>query len=191
MRKLALACVCALLLLGVLSYPAQAQPPKPRLEDAPGYLPMSELGFARQELSVEINLEGALLRMVGETAREDDPELAKLVGEIKAIRVQIAPLKEMGAEKAHARIGQAARWLDDKGWKAAVRVREKDEETYIFTREVGGEIVGLAVLSVEPDEAALINIVGHLDPAQLGSLGHGLHLRALEKVPGKNASHKD
>jgi hypothetical protein len=187
-----IAVACALLLLGAPVHPAQAQPsPAPRLEDSPGYLPIAELGFARQELSVEINLEGALLRLVSEAARRDDPEFAKLVADLKAIRVQIVPLKGLDGEKIHARIGQAVRWLEDKGWKPAVRVRENSEETYIYTKEVAGQVVGLTVLSLESDEAALINIVGRLDPAQLGSLGRGLHLPQLEKVPNKSDAHEN
>jgi len=70
-----------------------------------------------------------------------------------------------------------------------VRVREKDEETYIYIKQAGGQIVGLTVLALDSDqEAALINIVGTLDPAEIGRLGRGLNIPQLQKVPaGKKA----
>jgi hypothetical protein len=169
---------------------AAPPPAQPRLEDSPGYVPIGELGiFSRQELTTEIHLDGAILKLVAEAARQEDPDFAKLISGLEAIRVQIAPLKGPDQERIRARIDEAARWLEARGWQVVVRVREK-EESYIYLKEVGGQIVGLTVLSFEPgDEAALINIVGRLDPAEIGRLGRGLHLRQLERVPQRDDKH--
>lgn len=141
--------------------------------------------FPRDKLSVEINLEGPLLRMVAEATRGDDPEFAKLMTGLKAIHVQVFPLKDNGgAAPLRPKIDRAVRWLEDRGWQSTVRVREREEETYIYVKLVDGQVVGLTVLAIDSNnEAALINIVGKLDPAQIGRLGRGLDLPQLQKVP--------
>jgi hypothetical protein len=176
------------LLLSTAGVAAAAAPPPA----SPGALPFGELEiFARKDLTTEINLEGALLKLIASATSEDDPDFAKLVSGLQAIRVQVAPLQGLDAEKVRAKMEQAVRWLEAKGWTAVVRTREKGQESYIYTRQVQGQIVGLAVLSFEPGkEAAVVNIVGHLDPDQLGRLGRGLHVNQLEKVPSKDPKDK-
>src|SRR5947209_16546481 len=93
---------------------------------APGAPPFAELEiFARKDLTTEINLEGALLKLIGNATREDDPEFAKLVSGLQAIRVQVAPLKDLDAEKVRARMDHTVRWLEAQGWTAVGRTREK------------------------------------------------------------------
>lgn len=159
---------------------------EPRLEDQPGYVPFSELAILpHQDLKVEINLEGALLQMIAGTAGGDDPELARLLGGLRSIRVQVASLKEGNAAAIHARMEQTAAWLDQHGWKTIVKAQQKNEEDFLYVREAGGAIVGLTVLTFQAgDEAAVVNIVGHIDPAQIGRLSRGLHLPGLDRVPG-------
>jgi len=182
-------CLSLLLLAGVAAAPpVRADAAAPAPDTSPGAIPFGELEiFARKDLTTEINLEGALLQLVGNAMREDDPEFARLVSGLQVIRVRVASLKDLDTEKVRAKMDQAVRWLEAKGWTAVVRTRDKGVESYIYTRTVQGKIVGLAVLSLEPGkEAAVINIVGHLDPDQIGRLGRGLHVPQLEKVPPKN-----
>jgi hypothetical protein len=163
----------------------------PGPEALPGALPFGELEiFARKDLTTEINLEGALLKLVANATSEDDPEFAQLVSGLQAIRVQVAPLASIDPAKVRSRMDQAVHWLDGKGWTAVVRSREKGEESYIYTKEIQGQIVGLAVLSFDGKEAAVVNIVGRLDPAQIGRLSRGLHVHQLEKVSPKDPKDK-
>jgi hypothetical protein len=169
------------LLALLLAVPALAAAPAPE----PGAVPLQDLDlFPRDKLSVEINLEGPLLRMVSEATRGDDPEFAGLMAGLKAIRVQVFPLKDGGAETLRPKIDRAVRWLEDRGWQSTVRVHGKDGDTYIYIKQDGGQIVGLTILALDPKaEAALINIVGRLDPAQIGRLGRDLDIPQLQKVP--------
>src|SRR5215470_4614513 len=64
------------------------------LAELPGYIPLEQLGlFSHQELSIEVNLAGPLLRMVSESTRGSDPEFSHLIAELKAIRVRVVELK--------------------------------------------------------------------------------------------------
>lgn len=181
MRKILIPGLCIFLFLGVAAVRAQRPPATP-----PGFVPLDELSlFPGDKLSVEINLSGGLLRLIA-AATKDDPDFSQVMAGLRSINVQVFPLKGVDADAIRTRIGRAVRWLEDRGWKANVRVREKGEETYIYMKEDGGQIVGLTVLTFQPgDEAAVINIAGRIDPAQLGRVGHNLHVPQLEKVPSK------
>lgn len=155
-----------------------------KLADEPGYVPLSELGlFPRQDLSVEVNLGGGLIKLVAAAAKKDDPELSSLLSGLKNIQLQVLPLTEKDPSAVKAKVDRAVRWLEDKGWTAVVKVREGAEETFIYLKQTGDQIVGLTVLSFTPgDEAAFINIVGRIDPEQLSRLGEGLDLEPLKEV---------
>lgn len=154
-------------------------------QDQPGYFPIQELDlFPRDKLSVEVNLEGALLRMIAEATRVEDADFSAVISSLKSIQVQVFPLAGVDEGAIKIKIGRAVRWLEDRGWHATVRVREQDQETYIYLKEADGKIAGLSLLSLEPgEEAVVINIVGRIDPAQIGRLGQSLHIEHLQKVP--------
>jgi hypothetical protein len=159
---------------------ALAQPPPP------GLVPLDELNlFPRDQLSVEVNLAGGMLHLIAAAAK-DDPDFSGVVAGLQSINVQVFPLKGIKAETIKPKIDHAVRWLEDRGWKANVRVRDQGQETFIYMKEQDGRIVGLTVLTFKPgDEAAVINIAGRIDPAQIGRLGRTLNLPQLEKVPVK------
>jgi hypothetical protein len=181
------ATLCLCLLLGLLGGSAAAARATPGPDASPGAVPFDELEiFSRKDLTTEINLEGALLKLVASATSEDDPEFSRLVSGLQAIRVQVAPLTAADPAKVRAKLDQTVHWLESQGWTAVVRTREKGDETYIYTKQVRGEIVGLAVLAFEPGkEASVVNIVGRLDPAQIGRIGSGLHVHQLDRLTPK------
>ena len=173
------------ILLLVLAAPgafAQKGAPLP----ATGLLPLDDLDlFPEDKLSVEINIEGALLRMVAETVKGDDPDLSSLLSNLRSIRVQVLPLADGNLSLAKSSFSRAVRWLEGQGWKSTVRVREKGEETQIYLKETDGMGEG---------EAVVINIAGRFDPADIGRIGRGLKidmdLPGLDKVPSKDSKKK-
>jgi hypothetical protein len=160
------------------------------LESQPGYVPIEKLGlFPPDKVSVEINLEGPLLHMVA-AATKDDPAFSAVMAGLKSIKLQVFPLKGEDAGATKAKIERAAKWLEARGWKSTMRVRDQGQETYIYLKETGGKIEGLTLLSFDPkDEAVVINIVGRIDPAQLGSVAQSLHL-PIQKVPVPSGAKK-
>ncbi len=151
-----------------------------------GLVPLDELNlFPRDQLSVEVNLAGGMLHFIAAAAK-DDPNFSAIVAGLQSINVQVFPLKGIKADSIKPKIDHAVRWLEARGWKANVRVRDQGQETFIYMKEQNGKIVGLTVLTFKPgDEAAVINIAGRIDPAQLGRLGQTLNLPQLEKLPAR------
>jgi hypothetical protein len=174
------------IVLALLPAPLAAQAQKP-LAEAPGLLPLDELNlFPQDKLSTEVSIEGALLKLVAEATKREDPAFSALLSGLRSIKVQVFPLAGTDPDAIKAKISRAVRWLENSGWKATVKVRDEGEENYIYLKEQDGQVVGLTVLSFKPgDEAAVINIAGRLDPAQIGRLAQGLGLPQLEKLPAE------
>ncbi|HEY4587650.1 MAG TPA: DUF4252 domain-containing protein [Thermoanaerobaculia bacterium] len=164
-----------------LAIPGRAQ----KLESQPGYVPIEELGlFPRDKLEVEINIGPPLLRMIAAGTKQDDPGFSAVMDGLKSIQVQVFPVKGADTAALKTRIDRAVHWLEAHGWQSTVKVRDQGEETYIYLKQTGDRIDGLTLLSLDPkDEAVVINIVGRIDPAQLGRLGQSLHVPQLNNVP--------
>ncbi len=151
------------------------------LSKLPGYFPFEELNIlGRDQLSVEINLSKPLLRLVAAATRKEEPEFAALIDSLDAVRVRVAPAEDVDLERTRVAVAEAAGWLEDHGWQVIIRTREDDEETFIYTRDLDGEIAGMAILVIESGgEVAVINIVGRMDLAQLERLGEALDIPGL------------
>lgn len=162
-----------LLVAALLSTTLQAQ----TLEDHPGYFPLDELDFlSAEDLSVEINLHGAMLKLIGKVALDEDPEFAGIMNTLEAIRVQIAPVDRLQSEDIRKGLDTGVSMLENLGWYRMVLTRDEGEEVHIYGRESDGDLQGLTVLAVEDDEVIVLNLVGRIDPDQLGSLMSGLDL---------------
>jgi hypothetical protein len=174
-----------IVLLTVLLFLAAAGARAQKLESQPGYVPIEELGlFPADKLSVENNIDGPLLRMVAEATKREDPGFSAVLAGLKSIKVQVFPLKGVDADAVKTRIGRSAHWLEDRGWVSMLKVRDQGEETYIYLKQAGDRIDGLTLLSFNPkQEAVVINIVGRIDPAQIGRISQRLNLPQLKKVP--------
>lgn len=147
------------------------------LEEHPGYFPLDELQFlSPEDLSVEINLRGAMLRLIGKVALDEDPEFAQIMNDLEAIRVQIAPADRLQSDDIRKGLDSGVSMLENLGWYRMVLTRDEGEEVHIYGRESDGGLQGLTVLAVEDEEVIVLNLVGRIDPDQLGSLMTGLDL---------------
>lgn len=130
-----------------------------------------------EEPTVEVNLQGSLLRLAAAATREDEPDAAALMDGLNAVTVRIYPLSsaldELGDDLSD--LGQQ---LEADGWQTFVRVRDHDrenehrEDVWIYVREAGDAFGGLIVMALdeEKDEAAFVVIDGLIEPDQIGRL---------------------
>lgn len=150
------------------------------LEEAPGYFPLERFDLLPPEmLSLEINLSDSLLALVAAAMGDEDPEFARLVENLEGIRVRAAPASKLDLERLRGELDEASGWLDANGWQTMLRYRE-EEEVYIYTRLLDEQMVGLALMVMEPaGDVVLINIVGPLDIELLAGLAESLDLPQL------------
>ena len=169
-------CWLLALLVG-LAVPAAAQ-----LEEQPGFFPIDDFDLlATETLSLEINLSGALLELVAAAMDDEDPQFAALVRGLEGIRVRMAEAEELDLGQLRSGFDQATGWLRDRGWETLLRLREEDEEVHVYTRMEAGDMVGAALLVLEPEGAVvLVNVVGKLDLALLAALADSLDIPQLD-----------
>lgn len=137
--------------------------------------------FSDDDLQVEINISSVMLRMLAEAARNsDDPSFAEVLAGLDDIQVRVAELRDELEPTARRQLREATRTLERRGWQAMVRVRDEEDETYIYLLQSGERITGLVVLFADDTEAGLVHIRGDIDPRQLGRVAAALDLGTLE-----------
>ncbi|MGH9444461.1 MAG: DUF4252 domain-containing protein [Terriglobia bacterium] len=145
---------------------------------------------------VNVNLEGPLLKLAAAAmgARNDagkQPAERSMLQQLKGIYVRSYEFDEPG-EYSRSDVENVLKQLRSGGWTSIVNVDEKKKgaaatTTNVYVMNDGGEVVGLAVVAAEPKELTVVNLVGPIDFAQLGSLGQLGQLGKLGKlfaVPG-------
>ncbi len=135
----------------------------------PGYVDFGELGETFGEPNVEIAIGKGLLSFVGAFASSEDPEVANLFSRLDGVRVRVFETEYL-ADGAIDLVRNVASNLASSGWESVVSVNSADEQVRIFMKMNKDVIEGITVMAVEPHEAAFINVIGFLDPLELGRL---------------------
>lgn len=167
-----------LLLLVVFSIPALAWGQTDRaLRDQPGFLDLATIdGWFNREAKIEVNVSGALLGLIQGATQNEEPELSSMLGRLKGLYVRGYSVEPGEVRSIADRTGALARSLSSRGWETVVRVREDDERIDVYLRTVQDRIAGLVVMVVGEDETMFVNIVGEIDPSELGRLGSRFNL---------------
>ncbi len=160
MKKFLIGFFCSLLAL-----PAMAQ--EDELKDLPGYVDFGDLSATYGEPKIIINLGGTMLNFVSMMSSEESPETSEMISKLKGIRVQIYTLDEdIGAAKDQ--FSQVKGDLKSSGWEPIVQVNEDDEQVLVYMKTVKGNMEGMTVMVVDEEEAVFVNVIGQLNPAELG-----------------------
>ena len=160
MNKFVIGIVCALLAL-----PAMAQ--EDELKDLAGYVDFGDLSITYGEPKITINLGGTMLNFVGMMTSSENPETSEMISKLKGIRVQIYSLDE-NTEAARDQFGKTKSSLKSSGWEPIVQVNEDDEQVLVYMKMVEGNMEGMTVMVVDEEEAVFVNVIGQLNPAELG-----------------------
>lgn len=156
-----------------------------RLQALPGFVDAGRLGLDRgeEELTVEVNLHGPLIRFVAEAARGAEPELAEALAEIESFRFRLFRLPAPEVAEVRRRVEKAAAALAGRGWEGVVRIREGDNQSHLFLKMDGERIIGLTVLFLDQEsQLGFINLAGEIDPAQIGRIGQRFEIDLLEEA---------
>ncbi|MHB8733667.1 MAG: DUF4252 domain-containing protein [Terriglobales bacterium] len=129
--------------------------------------------------TTDVTLDGSLLKMAGRFLSKDKPDQASvkdLVGNLKGVYVRSYEFDKDG-QYTDADIAPIRAQLKNAAWSRIVGVESKrDRETseiYVQTagNQADGQIVALAIISAEPRELTVVNIVGPMNLDQLSELG--------------------
>ena len=133
---------------------------------------LDKLAAKASEVS-DVDLEGPLLQTASQflSKGETDAEIKEIVFGLKGIYVRSFEFEKEGSY-SQADLEMIRKQLQSPGWTRIVNVQSKQdkESTEIYSMLSGDKIVGLAILSAEPKELTVVNIVGPIDLAKMG--GH-------------------
>ena len=162
MKKLITGLFC-----GLLSLSASAQ--EDELKDLPGYVDFGDLSALYGEPKIIINLGGTMLNFVSMMSSAESPETAELISRLKGIRVQIYTINE-SSDAAKRQFSKVKDKLKSSGWEPIVQINEDHEQVLIYMKMSGGDMEGLTVMVVDEEEAVFVNVIGQLNPAELGKV---------------------
>ena len=119
--------------------------------------------------SVDVTLDGAMLRLASRFLSDDDREVRDVVRKLEGIYVHSYEFENEG--EYDRSIVDAVRRQIGPEWKRIVTVKSRmRENTEVYTLPRGDSIAGLVVIAAEPRELTIVNIVGPVDLDSLASL---------------------
>jgi len=149
----------------LMALPVIAQ--EDELKDLPGYVNFGDLSATYGDPKVTINLGGTMLSFVGMMSSSESPETSELISKLKGIRVQIYATDD-NIDAARSQYGQVKSDLKSSGWEPLVQINEDDEQVLVYMKIEDGNMEGMTVMAVDDEEAVFVNIIGQLNPAELG-----------------------
>lgn len=156
-----------MLLLLALTFGAHGQ----ALTDQPGYVDFGEFAGLGLEPQVEVSLGSALIGFLAAAAQEEDPELATTLRRLRSIRLNVFELPEQDVASVKARVNTLVSTLKADAWEPAVSVKGEDATIHLYMKTVNDKVAGMTVMMIDSSgEAVFMNIVGEIDPAQLGKV---------------------
>jgi hypothetical protein len=140
---------------------------------------------------VDLNLEGPMLEMASKFLSDDkhkgDEATAKqLVQGLKGVYVKHYTFDKEGQYSGADVAGLRAQ-LRTPEWSNVLDVQEKRESTGIYLRTNGKQISGFALISAEPKEFTVVQIVGAIDPSILSEVGGKFGFPRMELGPKRPA----
>jgi hypothetical protein len=179
---LKLAPVVTLLWVSSLSI-AQAQNAKLQLDQL-------DVLASRAKDTVDVKLDEHTLQITSRFFGKDpdEAEIKELLKSVKGIYVKSFEFEKENAYTP-AEVEFVTAQLRAPGWNKIVGILSKkdSENVDVYLMTVGEQVHGLAVVSIEPKEFTVVNIVGPIDLEKLrqldGSFGINLNLPAKKKKP--------
>lgn len=156
-----------LCLTAMLTLPAVAQ--EDALKGFPGYVDFGELNSIFGEPAVQISIGESLLGLVGALSASEDPDAAELFKRLNGVRVSVFETESM-ADGAVDLVKNISTKLNDQGWESVVTVNSADEQVRIFMKINDDTVDGITVMAVEENEAVFVNIIGDINPEELGKV---------------------
>ena len=141
--------------------------------------------------TVDIKLDERLMQVTSKfwsDKGKDDAEIREVLKGIKGIYVKSFTFEKEG-EYSQVEVDSVVSQLRASNWSRILTVKSKKEgaNVEVYLNMVGDQITGLAVLSIEPKEFTVVNIVGPIDLDKLSSLEgqFGVPDLGIEKQPKK------
>jgi hypothetical protein len=177
----------ATLLLAIGGISAKAQTAKLQLDQL-------DVLANRASETVDVKLDEHLMQTTAKFFSGKDPddaEIRDLIKNVKGIYVKSFTF-EKDNEYTPAEVESVMSQLRGGGWNKIVGVTSKKDgdNVDVYLMSIGDEISGLAVVSLEPKEVTIVNIVGPINLEKLSQLEGSFGVPYLNLPPQKPKSDK-
>jgi hypothetical protein len=150
---------------------------------------------AKAKETVEVTMDGPMLRWASKFLSADDPDeekAAKLVANLKGIYVRSFEFDNDGAYSM-ADVDALRSQFRSPGWSKIVGVRSEHDgdNVDVFFKLENDKMAGIVVIAAEARELTFVNIVGPLEVDQLADLGGEFGVPKLDRKSLKHAAKAD
>jgi Domain of unknown function (DUF4252) len=181
-KSLRLACLLTLL-LATASLSANAQGVRLQLNNLNQLEP-------KASSSVDVSLDGALLRFAISLLNVKDPKQAQIKDAISGIKGVYVRAYEFDKEGAYALsdVDSVRAQVRAPGWTKMVGVRsnKEGENVEVYMMMTGSQVDGIAVIAADPKSLAVVNMVGTIDLDKLVKLSGRFGIPNLDINIGKD-----
>jgi len=140
---------------------------------------------AKAEESVDITLDGSLLKMAARfLSDKDDPDVAKvkrLLAKLEGVYVRSYQFAEDG-DYDRADVESVRSQVQSPPWGRIVGVRSRRDgaNVDVFLKlPSNGTLGGAVIIVAEPRQLTFVNVVGTIDPDEVADLGGQFHIPKL------------
>lgn len=132
---------------------------------------------------VDVNLQGSVLEMASRfLGAGDDAKIKQLVQGLKCVYVKSFTFDKEG-QYSEADLNEIRSYVRGADWSKIVDVQEKHESSAIYLKSDGKQTQGFVVISAEPKELTVVQIIGPIDPSMLSDLGGKMGIPKIELDP--------
>ena len=175
------------LLLGLGGMTATAQTAKLQLDQL-------DVLANRASETVDVKLDEHLMQTTAKffsSKDPDDAEIKELIKNVKGIYVKSFTFEKEN-EYSPAEVESVMSQLRIDGWSKIIGVTSKKDgdNVDVYLMSIGDQISGLAVVSLEPKELTIVNIVGPINLEKLSKLEGAFGVPYLNLPPPKPKSDK-
>ena len=150
---------------------------------------------AKAKETVEVTMDGPMLRWASKFLSADDPDeekAAKLVANLKGIYVRSFEFDNDGAYSM-ADVDALRSQFRSPGWSRIVGVRSEHDgdNVDVFFKLENDKMAGIVVIAAEARELTFVNLVGPLEVDQLADLGGEFGVPKLDRKSLKHGAKAD
>ena len=138
---------------------------------------------------VDVSLNSNMLQFAAKFLNTKDPEEAKvkqLINGMDGIYIRSFEFKKEGAY-SQADLEQVRNQLKAPEWSRIFGIKNSDEgeNIEVWVRNAGGKVAGIAILSSDPKQLTVANLVGNIDIDSLAALGGHFGLPKMDGTKKK------
>ena len=137
---------------------------------------------------VDVNLEGPILEMASKfLGAGDDAKIKQLVQGLKCVYVKSFTFDKEG-QYSEADLKEIRSKVQGTDWSKIVDIQDQHESSSVYLKTDGKQTQGIVVISAEPEELTVVQIIGPIDPSMLSQLGGKMGIPKIELDPKKKTA---